>query len=66
MHMDVAAAAGVVGLPVLATDGLAVVGGVVVAVCANACDAKAEHTESSIKNFFMVVSGTHAMACLLQ
>jgi hypothetical protein len=64
--MDIGAAAGVVGLPIVAADGLAAVAGAVVAGCANASDAKVELTASITKNFFTLVSGVHGMTCLQQ
>jgi hypothetical protein len=51
--MDIGAATGVVELPIVAVDGFAAVEDVVVAVCANACDAKIEPTASITKNFFI-------------
>lgn len=58
-------AAGVVGFTVDGADGLAAVEGAVVAVCANAWDAKAELTASITKNFFILASGVHGMTCLV-
>ena len=51
--MDIGAATGAVGLPTVTADGLAAVEGAVVAVCENACDARAELTASITKNIFV-------------